>query len=53
MSRHYASIAYISRVRTKEGRVVEADSGPIVDEAKKFSKKFTSADLEPPKPEKK
>jgi hypothetical protein len=46
-SRHYASIAFISRVRTKDGRVLEADFAPIVREAQKFSKKFTTADLEP------
>lgn len=49
-SRHYASIAYVSRVRTRDGRVLEADPAPVVQEAKKFSKKFTAADLEP-KPE--
>jgi hypothetical protein len=46
-SKHYASIGYISRVRTKDGRVVEADPAPVVREAQKFSKKFTAADLEP------
>ena len=50
VSRHYASIAYISRVRTADGRVVEADVAPVIQEAKKFSRKFTAADLEP-KPE--
>jgi hypothetical protein len=49
-SRQYASIAYVSRVRTKDGRVLEADPTAVVQEAKKFSKKFTAADLEP-KPE--
>lgn len=49
-SRHYASIAYISRVRTRDGRVLEADPAPVVEEARKFAKKFTAADLEP-KPE--
>ena len=53
VSEHYASIGYISRVRTKDGRVVEADTTPIVEEAKKFTRKFTAADLEPPKVEKK
>jgi hypothetical protein len=48
----YASIAYIARVRTKSGRIVEADSSPVVEEAKKFDKNFTVEDLEP-KPEKK
>jgi hypothetical protein len=52
VSRHYASIAYISRVRTQDGRVFEADTASVVREAQKFSKKFTVADLEP-KPESK
>ncbi len=47
VSRHYASIAYISRVRTKDGRVIEADPATVIQEAKKFSKKFAAADLEP------
>jgi len=47
ISRHYASIAYVSRVRTKDGRVVGADPTPVIEEARKFSKKFTAADLEP------
>jgi hypothetical protein len=50
VSRHYASIAYISRARTQDGRVFEADPAPVVREAQRFSKKFTAADLEP-KPE--
>ncbi len=47
VSRHYASIGYISRIRTKDGRVVDADPTAIVREAQKFSKKFTVADLDP------
>jgi hypothetical protein len=46
-SKHYASIGYISRVRTKDGQVVDADPAPVIREAQKFSKKFTAADLEP------
>lgn len=53
VSEHYASIAYLSRARTADGRVVEADVRPLLEEARKFSKKLTAADLEPPKPEKK
>lgn len=45
-SEYYASIAYIARVRTKTGRVVEMNSAPILEEAKKFSTKFTAEDLE-------
>jgi hypothetical protein len=53
VSEHYASIAFLSRARTADGRVVEADVRPVLEEARKFSKKLTAADLEPPKPEKK
>jgi hypothetical protein len=49
VERFYASIGYISRVRLKSGRVIAASEGPVVDEAKKWSAKFTAADLEPPK----
>jgi hypothetical protein len=48
----YASIAYITRVRTQSGHIVEADPSPVLEEAQKFYKKFTIEDLEP-KPEKK
>src|SRR5258708_38391556 len=29
-SRHYASIAYVSRVRTRDGHVLDADPAPVV-----------------------
>lgn len=44
---HYASIAYIARVRTKNGRVIEANTKTVLAEARKFSKKFSESDLEP------
>jgi hypothetical protein len=46
-SEYYASIGYVSRARTKAGRVLEADPSAVIQEARKFSKKFTEADLEP------
>lgn len=46
-SEFYASIAFIARVRTQSGRVVNADIAPVLAEASKFSKKFTAADVEP------
>ena len=46
----YASIGYVSRVRLKSGRVVTAQDAPVVEEARKFSAKFSATDLEPPKP---
>lgn len=51
-SEFYASISYIARVRTQAGRVVETDAAPIIEEAKKFSRKFTAAQLEPKAPTK-
>jgi hypothetical protein len=45
-SEHYASIAYVARVRTKQGRVIAADLAPVIAEAKKFSAKFNPASLE-------
>jgi hypothetical protein len=50
VSEHYASIAYVSRIRTKDGRVISTDPTPVIEEARKFSKKFTAADLEPKAP---
>jgi hypothetical protein len=47
VSRHYASIGYISRVRTQDGRVLDADPTAVIREAQKFSKKFAMEDLEP------
>jgi hypothetical protein len=44
---YYASIAYLSRIRTKAGRVISADIAPVLTEAKKFTNKFTAEDLEP------
>lgn len=49
---HYASLGYVSRVRTATGRVVEMDPTPILTEARRFAKKFTAADLEPMKDKK-
>jgi hypothetical protein len=51
-SEFYASIAYISRIRTQSGRIIEGRIEPVLAEAKKFSKKFTAENLEP-NPEKK
>lgn len=44
---YYASIAYLARVRTKAGRVIAADTAPVLAEARKFTSKFTAEDLEP------
>ena len=42
----YASIAYIAQVRTKDGRVLKANTEAIIQEARKFSEKFSVSDLE-------
>ena len=47
VSEHYASVAYISRIRTTAGKVYEADFEPILAEAQKISQRFTREDLEP------
>jgi hypothetical protein len=52
VSQHYASIAYVARVRTAAGKVVEADPSAALTEARRFSKKFTAADLDPTKEKK-
>lgn len=44
---YYASIAYIAQVRTKSGRVINADINIVVQEAQRFSAKFKASDLEP------
>lgn len=48
---HFASIAYVARVRTRGGAVINADADVILREAQRFTEKFTEADLEakPPK----
>ncbi len=51
-SAFYASIAYVSRVRTKEGKIITADILPVVEEAKKLYAKFSESDLDPEKPTK-
>jgi hypothetical protein len=49
-SEFYASIAYIARARTKDGRVMVGDRVPVIAEAKKFYTKFSDSDLDPEKP---
>lgn len=46
VEKHYASIAYIARVRLADGRVLEAPTAKVVEEARKFSQKFTAEELE-------
>lgn len=46
-SEYYASIAYVARIRTRTGRVFEADYDPIVFEARKINTRFAPEDLDP------
>jgi hypothetical protein len=50
VEKHYASIGYVARVRLADGRVVEAPTELVIAEARKFSGKFTAAELEPTPP---
>lgn len=50
VERHYASIAYVARVRVEDGHVLVAPVDTVLDEARKFSAKFTAAELEPKPP---
>jgi hypothetical protein len=47
VEKHYASIGYVAKVRLADGRVVDAPTDGVLDEARKFSSKFTAAELEP------
>ena len=46
-ARHYASVAYVSRVRTKSGKIVECDHEVVLAECRKVSAKFTMEQIEP------
>lgn len=46
----YTSIAYISRVRTRSGKIIETDPAPVIDAARQFSRKFSPSDLEKSEP---
>ena len=45
--KYYASIAYIARVRTKAGRVVETSFPAVLQEARKFYRNLVPEKLEP------
>ncbi|MEZ5312766.1 MAG: hypothetical protein R2862_03480 [Thermoanaerobaculia bacterium] len=47
---HYASVGYIARVRLADGRILEMDTLPVLQEARKFSNKFEAEDLDPKEP---
>jgi hypothetical protein len=52
-SHFYASIAYVYRVRTKAGKVFEANPGVVLEQARLLNSKFEAGELEPEKPAKK
>lgn len=45
--RHWASIAYVARVRTEDGEVLEADPGPVLREARQLAGEFSQEQLSP------
>lgn len=47
VSEHYASIAYVSRVRTASGRVIEADRTKVIEEGKRLYTKFSDQNALP------
>lgn len=49
-SEYYASIAFVSQIRTSGGKVLIADTHAVLAEAKRMSEKFSESDLEPTKP---
>lgn len=49
-AQYYASIAYVSRVRTQDGRVLGSNGEFVLEQARKFSAQFKEVDLEPGKP---
>jgi hypothetical protein len=51
VAQHYASIAYISRVRTQDGRVLSANTDFVFEQARRFSAQFKEVDPEPKKTE--
>lgn len=46
-SEHYASIAYVARVRTQDGRILAANTRHVIEQARKFSAQFSENDLTP------
>lgn len=46
----YASLTYVSRVRTQDGQVLFADEAYVVREVRRFSDTFTESDLRPSSP---
>lgn len=47
VEKHYASIGYVARVRTKTGRIFEANYLPVIEEARKLNSKFDPDWLDP------
>ena len=43
---HYASVAYVAQVKLQSGKVLKADIGPILEQARNFAEGFSAGDLE-------
>ena len=43
---HYASLAYVARVRLQSGKILRADTDPILEQARNFAEDFSIGDLE-------
>ena len=43
---HYASLAYVARVRLQSGKILRADTDPILEQARNFAEDFSVGDLE-------
>ena len=42
---HFAMLAYVSKVKRASGALIHADAESVVEQARQFSKDFTSGDL--------
>lgn len=47
VSEFYASIAYVNRIRTTSGRVIEADRTKVIDEGRRLYSKFSDQNALP------
>lgn len=44
---HFASIAYVSKVLKKDGKILKANPDPVLEEARRFTDSFKLGDLSP------
>ena len=43
---HYVSVAYVAQVKLKSGKVLRADTNPIIEQVRNFAEDFSAGDLE-------